>query len=80
MRQIQLREAKAKISAIVDDASRGKATVITRHGKPQAVILGVDEWERLRNVPSFGELLMSAPIQDSELPERDTSLPRDPGF
>lgn len=80
MRQIQLREAKAKISAIVDDASRGKAAVITRHGKPQAVILGIDEWERLRNVPSFGELLMSAPIRDGELPERDTSPPRDPGF
>ena len=80
MRQIQLREAKAKISAIVDDASRGKVAVITRHGKPQAVILGIDEWERLRNVPSFGELLMSAPIQDGELPERDTSPPRDPRF
>lgn len=80
MRQVQLREAKAKISAIVDGASRGEAAVITRHGKPQAVILGMDEWERLRNVPSFGELLMSAPIQDGEFPARDTSPARDPGF
>ena len=54
--------------------------VITRHGKPRAVILGVDEWNRLRRVPSFGELLMSAPIEDGDLPERDTSPPREIEF
>ena len=80
MQEIQLREAKAKLSSIVEKAYHGTTVVITRHGKPRAVILGVDEWDRLRRVPSFGELLMSAPIQDGDLPERDTSPPRDPGF
>ena len=80
MQEIQLREAKAKLSAIVDGAYHGATAVITRHGKPRAVILGVDEWNRLRRVPSFGELLMSAPVEDGDLPERDTSPPRDIEF
>lgn len=77
MRQVQLREAKAKLSALVEDAAQGQAAVITRHGKPQAVILGIDEWNRLRDVPSFGRLLASAPLHDGVLPPRDASPPRD---
>lgn len=80
MQEIQLREAKAKLSSIIETAYHGGTAVITRHGRPRAVILGIDEWDRLRKVPSFGELLMSAPIRDGDLPERDTSPPRDPGF
>jgi hypothetical protein len=34
MRNIQLRDAKAALSAVVDDAAHGNASVITRHGKP----------------------------------------------
>ena len=30
----------------VDDAVRGQATVITRHGKPEVVVLSFTEWER----------------------------------
>jgi hypothetical protein len=32
MREIQLREAKATLSAVVDEAVRGQPSVITRHG------------------------------------------------
>ena len=71
MREIQLRDAKAGLSAVVDDAMRGEPAVITRHGKPQAVILGFDEWQRLSRAPSFGRLLMAAPITGDDLPERD---------
>jgi prevent-host-death family protein len=73
MREIQLRDAKATLSAVVDAAVRGEASVITRHGKPQAVVIGFDEWKRLSNVPSFGRLLMSAPVAPGDLPERDRS-------
>jgi len=48
MRQIQLRAAKAALSAVVDDAAHGNASVITRHGKPAAVIVGYDEWQYRR--------------------------------
>lgn len=71
MREIQLRDAKARLSAVVDDAVRGEPTIITRHGKPEAVILSFAEWERLSDVPSFGQLLMAALIGPDDLPERD---------
>jgi antitoxin Phd len=73
MKEIQLRDAKASLSAIVDDAVRGKPAVITRHGKPEAVILSFREWERLSRVPSFGRLLMAAPIEAGDLPKRHST-------
>jgi len=71
MRQIQLKDAKATLSAVVDDAVHGEPSIITRHGKPEAVVVGFEEWERLARVPSFGRLLMSAPISPGDLPERN---------
>jgi prevent-host-death family protein len=73
MRQIQLRDAKAGLSSVVDDARQGKPSIITRHGKPQAVVIRFEEWQRLSNVPSFGRLLMSAPMVPGDLPHRDPS-------
>ena len=71
MREIQLRDAKASLSAVVDEAMQGKPAVITRHGKRQAVIVGYDEWQRLSAVPSFGRLLMAVPLTAGDLPGRD---------
>lgn len=71
MKKIQLRDAKTNLSAVVDQAVRGKPSVITRHGRPEAVVLSFKEWERLSHVPSFGRLLMSAPAGLDELPARD---------
>lgn len=80
MRKIQLKDAKTKLSAVVDQAIRGKPSVITRHGKPEAVVLGFADWERLSNVPSFGQLLMSAPLESQDVPERDRAPMRDAGL
>lgn len=77
MREIQLGEAKASLSAVVDDALRGKPSIITRHGKPEAVILSFDEWQRLNHIPSFAQLLMSAPLEPGDSLERDPSPMRD---
>ena len=71
MREIQLREAKAGLSAVIDQAVDGKPSIITRHGKPEAVVIGFADWMRLSQVPSFGRLLMAAPLDDGDLPERD---------
>jgi antitoxin Phd len=73
MREIQLRDAKASLSAVVDEAMHGKPAVITRHGKRQAVVIGYEEWERLSAVPSFGRLLMAAPVAAEDLPARSKS-------
>jgi prevent-host-death family protein len=78
MREIQLRDAKAGLSAVVDEAMRGKPAVITRHGKRQAVIVSYEEWERLSHVPSFGRLLMAAPSTADDLTDRNSSHLRPP--
>jgi prevent-host-death family protein len=80
MRKIQLKDAKAKLSMVVDQATRGKPSVITRHGKPEAVVLGFADWERLSDVPSFGRLLMSAPIESGDLPARNRMPLRNAGL
>jgi antitoxin Phd len=77
MRKIQLKDAKARLSTVVDDAIRGKPSVITRHGKRQAVLLSYEEWERLSQVPSFGRLLMSAPLGEDDVPPRSSAPLRD---
>lgn len=71
MRELQLRDAKAGLSAVVDDAVRGKPVVITRRGRREAVVLGFGEWQKLANVPSFGRLLMAAPLEGGDVPPRD---------
>ncbi len=80
MKQIQLRDAKATLSAVVDKAARGEPSVITRHGRPEAVVISYEEWERLSRVPSFGRLLMAAPLRPGDLPKRDRRPLRDAGF
>jgi antitoxin Phd len=80
MRKIQLKDAKSKLSEVVDKATQGKPSIITRHGKPEAVVLGFADWERLSNVPSFGKLLMSAPLEQGDLPERNRAPLRDAGL
>jgi antitoxin Phd len=80
MRKIQLKDAKAKLSSVVDEAVRGKPSVITRHGRPEAVVLGFAEWQRLSRVPSFGRLLMSAPLEPGDLPDRNRAPTRGPGL
>jgi antitoxin Phd len=76
MREIQLKDAKANLSAVVDEAMDGNPAVITRHGKRQAVVLSYQDWERLSNVPSFGRLLMAAPLTENDLPPRNPSALR----
>ena len=74
MREIQLEDAKANLSAVVDEVMRGKPAVITRHGKRQAVVVSYEEWERLSHVPTFGRLLMAAPLTADDLPNRDSQI------
>ena len=77
MRKIQLKGAKAQLSAVMDQAASGKPSLITQHGKPEAVVLGFADRERLSNVPSFGRSLMSAPLKQGALPERGRRPLRD---
>jgi prevent-host-death family protein len=77
MRSIQLKDAKASLSAIMEEVTRGEPAIITRHGKPTAVLVDYKEWQRLNDIPSFARLLTSAPLAPGDLPERDISPLRD---
>jgi hypothetical protein len=44
------------------------------------VVLSFEDWERLSRVPSFGRLLMTAPIEPDDLPERDRHALRETEF
>jgi prevent-host-death family protein len=76
MREIQLRDAKASLSAVVDDAVQGKPAIITRHGKREVVVVSYEEWERMSQVPTFGRLLSAAPLTAGDLPGRNRSPAR----
>jgi antitoxin Phd len=68
---LQLRNAKARLSALVQAAERGEATLVTKHGRPAAMIVPIEEGRRIFpvNNPSFAGLLMAIP---HELPaDRD---------
>lgn len=80
MRSIQIRDAKAKFSALVEAAEKGKPTTITRHGKPAAVLVPVEAAKRLypENRPSFADLLLAFPggieFERDRTPLRDIDL------
>jgi prevent-host-death family protein len=71
MHELRLREAKANLSAVVDEAINGQPTVITRHGRKVAVVMPWEEWERLSSASSLAKLLMAAPIEPGDIEERD---------
>ena len=74
MQEIQLRDAKATLSAVVDQARQGEPSIITRHGRPEAVVISFEEWQRLSRVPSLGRLLMEAQLDPEDVPNRHGSL------
>jgi prevent-host-death family protein len=80
MREIQLKDAKATLSSLLDDALRGEEFAITRHGRKEAVVISWETWRRLSNVPSFGQLLAAAPLDEADLPARDLTPLGDAGL
>jgi prevent-host-death family protein len=71
-------EAKAKFSEVLEQARSGAQT-ITRNGRPAAVVVSVEEWERRnRRSQSLVEFLAASPLRDSGLQtERSADPPRD---
>ncbi len=80
MREIPLRDAKATLSSVIDDAVKGESSIITRHGRREVVVVSFEDWERLSNVPSFGRLLISAPHGIADIPDRGPAPLRHAGL
>ncbi len=77
MKTLHLREAKATFSAIVEAAEKGEATVVTKHGRPAAMVVPVEDGRRIyaSDHPSFASLLMGIPHELET--ERDTTPVRE---
>ena len=63
MQTIQLRDAKASLSSVVAMAQRGQPTIITRHGQPSAMVVSMEEGQRLfpAQRPSLAQHLLAIP-------------------
>jgi len=73
-----LANAKARLSEVVDRAQSGPQ-IITRHGKPNAVIVSAEEWARkTARKGTLAEFLLASPLRGAELElERVQDEPRD---
>lgn len=49
MQSYSIAQARDKFTAIVHDVEQSSAVEVTRRGKPIAVIISVDEYQRLKN-------------------------------
>jgi antitoxin Phd len=70
MKEIQLKDAKATLSHVLDDAIAGMPAIITRHGKREGVLLSYADYEKLSRKPSLGWLLANSPLDAADLPVR----------
>ena len=63
MKTVQIRQAKAALSAVVAAAERGQPTLITRHGQPSAMVVPVKVGRRLypQIAPSLADYLLAMP-------------------
>ena len=55
MRESSIREAKSGLTALVRTAENGEPVRLTRHGKPVAVLLSVQEYLRLSERAGRGD-------------------------
>jgi antitoxin Phd len=71
MRTWQVQEARRQFRQLFDDAVEKGPQRVCRQGKAAVVVLAEAEWQRLcEQVPSFGDLLASCPVQPEDLPLR----------
>ena len=70
--------AKARLSEVVDRAQAGPQ-IITRNGKPSAVIVSAEEWARKTvRKGTLAEFLLASPLRGADLElERQRDAPRD---
>ena len=73
-----LANAKARLSEVIDRAQAGPQ-IITRHGRPDAVVVSVDEWTRkTARKGTLAEFLLGSPLRGADLDlERQPDAPRD---
>lgn len=77
----QLQEAKNKFSRVVKQAQQGNPKYITVHGKPTAVVVSIEDYQKLnRPKNSLSEALMNTLIGQELDITRDRDTGRDIDF
>ncbi len=73
MNTVQIRDAKAGFSSLIADAELGRPTLITRHGRPSAMVVPVEAGRRLYalEAPNLAAYLLGLP--DALETQRDTT-------
>ena len=79
-----LQEAKNRFSAVVEAARKGTPQRVTRRGKPVAMVIAVEEYERLHRLdkaqaPTLATVLLAMPQDDGDF-ERRPLKPREIDF
>ncbi|ESW65855.1 type II toxin-antitoxin system Phd/YefM family antitoxin [Mesorhizobium sp. M0761] len=75
-----LQDAKNNLSKLVQQAREKGPQTITLRGKPAAVVLAAEEYERLvGSKPSLAEYLLSGPEWDDDFVEEVNRRSKGPG-
>jgi len=74
----QLQEAKSNLSQLIKQAASGDAQVVTVHGKPTAVVVSAEEYQRLTR-PRLGKLSSALLRPELAVDDLDFSRSRDTG-
>ncbi|HEV8075921.1 MAG TPA: type II toxin-antitoxin system Phd/YefM family antitoxin [Candidatus Acidoferrum sp.] len=73
MAKWQLQDAKSRFSELIDDTLEKGPQVVTRRGVDTAVVVSIDEWEKLKDEArvTWKEVLLGeGPRFDIPLPKR----------
>ena len=75
-------DAKARLSEVIDRAIEAGPQVITRHGRPTAVLVSTDEWTRkTRRKGNLAEFFAASPLRGSNIKiQRSKDRPRNIGL
>lgn len=71
-----LQDAKNKLSELLDTMLKQGVQTITRHGKPLAVVMSVEDYARLQPEEKLADILRDCPVKDWKI-ERDEEPARD---
>jgi prevent-host-death family protein len=71
--------AKARLSEVIDRAIDAGPQFITRHGRPTAVLVSTEEWNRkTRRKGNLAEFFAASPLRGSNIKiQRSNDRPRD---
>ena len=61
-------EVKAKLSEVINQAQSSGPQTVTRNGRPAAVLVSIEEWERKsKRTGNLAEFFAASPLRDSGL-------------